>query len=75
MPPFGTRAYVDCKQLGHRTTRVQLRSGRHDNAKGPVTTPKRVQQQAEGSALQQATATRDASAANGSRLTVYKCNS
>ncbi len=39
-----TRAYVECKQLGHRTTRVQLRSDRHDNAKGTVATPKRVQQ-------------------------------
>ena len=37
---------MDCEQAGTRTAHAQLRSGRHDNAKVTVTTPKRVQQAA-----------------------------
>ena len=42
--PFAARAYVACEQTGDRTAHTELRSDRHDNAKGTVTTPKRVQQ-------------------------------
>ena len=68
---FCRRESVDCEQAETRRTHAQLRSGRHDNAKVTVTTPKRVQQ-AERHCTALQTATRDASAANGSRLTVYK---
>ena len=35
---------MDCEQAETHTAHAQLRSGRHDNAKVTVTTPKRVQQ-------------------------------
>ena len=41
---------MDCEQAETRTAHAQLLSGRHDNAKGTVTTPERVQQ-AGGEAL------------------------